>query len=207
METTHNFEFDAGWLCLDFANTLGDRPAPQPHEEALHSYADLVAWSEAAGILSGEEAADYERTALRHPAEANQAFARAIALREAIYRIASAVAAEEEPVANDLATVNAAVAEAMAHARLIPAGDHFHWQWAHDPAALGGLLRPVAWSLSELLTAGELRRVRECAGDDCGWLFVDMSKNGSRRWCSMETCGNRAKARRHREREKAESYK
>jgi predicted RNA-binding Zn ribbon-like protein len=62
------------------------------------------------------------------------------------------------------------------------------------------MLSPVAWSVAELLMSEDLHRVRECAGPDCGWLFMDTSKNGSRRWCSMETCGNRAKARRHRER-------
>ena len=203
METTHNFEFDAGRLCLDFANTLGDRPDVQPHEETLHSYADLVAWSEAAGLVSGDEAAEFARAAARHPVGADSAFAQAIALREAIYRVFAAVAAEAESPADDLATVNAAIAEAMARARLVPAGGHFHWEWEREPSALGGLLRPVAWSAAELLTAEELHRVHECAGPDCGWLFLDMSKNGSRRWCSMETCGNRAKARRHRERRHA----
>ncbi|MDQ2784440.1 MAG: CGNR zinc finger domain-containing protein [Chloroflexota bacterium] len=203
METTHNFEFDAGRLCLDFANTLGDRPATQPHEEGLHASADLVAWSVAAGILSGEDAAEYKRAAARDPSTAEAAFARAIDLREAIYRVFSAIVAEAEPLADDLATVNAAIADAMGHARLIPAEGHFHWEWERDPATLGSLLRPVVWSAAELLTAAELHRVHECAGHDCGWLFLDTSKNGSRRWCSMETCGNRAKARRHRERQHA----
>ncbi len=203
METTHDFAFDAGRLCLDFANTLGDRPMPQPHAEDLHSYADLVAWSEAAGILSGDDAAVFLRAAERHPSDAATAFARAIALREAIYRVFSAVVADAEPTADDLATVNAAIAEAMAHARLVPADGHFHREWVYEPSALDGLLRPVAWSAAELLTAEELHRVHECAGHDCSWLFLDTSKNGSRRWCSMETCGNRAKARRHRERQHA----
>jgi predicted RNA-binding Zn ribbon-like protein len=203
METTHDFAFDAGRLCLDFANTLGDRPALQPHEEALRSYTDLVAWSEAAGLIAGDEAAEYTRVAAGHPADADAAFAHAIALREAIYRLFSAVAADAAPPADDLATVNTAIAEAMARARLVPVEGHFHWAWERDPSVLGSLLRPVLWSVAELLTAGELHRVHECAGSDCGWLFLDMSKNGSRRWCSMETCGNRAKARRHRERQHA----
>src|SRR5689334_12122091 len=118
METTHNFEFDSGKLCLDFANTLGDRPVAQPHGEELHTYADLVAWSEAAGIIAGDEAAEFEREAARHPPDADAAFARAIALREAMYGIFAAIAADGDPPADDLATVNAAIAEAMAHARL-----------------------------------------------------------------------------------------
>ncbi|HEY8292126.1 MAG TPA: ABATE domain-containing protein [Thermomicrobiales bacterium] len=203
METMHNFAFDAGRLCLDFANTFGDRPALQPHEEALHSYADLVAWSEAAGLIAGDEATEYARAAARLPSEADAAFAHAIVLREAIYRLFSAVAAETAPPADDLATINAAIAEAMARARLVPVEGHFHWTWERDPSVLGSMLRPVFWSVAELLTAEEVHRVHECAGSDCGWLFLDVSKNGSRRWCSMETCGNRAKARRHRERQHA----
>ncbi len=201
METVRNFEFDAGRLCLDFANTLGDRPVAQPHEEDLHTYADLVAWGETAGLLAGDEAAALLREAARRPADADATFARAIALREAIYRLFSAIAADTEPPVRDLGAVNAAIAETMARARLVPAGDHFHWEWERDAAGLGDLLRPVAWSAAELLTAEELHRVHECAGHDCGWLFLDMSKNGSRRWCSMGTCGNRAKARRHRARQ------
>jgi predicted RNA-binding Zn ribbon-like protein len=202
METTHNFEFDAGRLCLDFANTIGDRPALPPRAEELHSYADLVAWSEAAGIISGDDAAEYERAA-RHPSEVDAAFADAITLREAIYRVFAAVAADAEPPADDLATVNAAITDAIGHARLAPAEGHFRWVWERNPSALGSMLWPVAWSVAELLTAEEVHRVHECAGPDCSWLFLDMSKNGSRRWCSMETCGNRAKARRHRERQHA----
>jgi len=203
METTHDFDFDAGRLCLDFANTLGDRPAAWPHEEDLHSYADLVAWGEAAGILSGDEAADYRQRADRHPSDADAAFARGIALREAIYRLFSAIAAGAEPPTDDLEAVNAAIAEAMTHARIVPVNGHFHRQWTYDGSALDGMLRPVAWSAAELLTSEMLHRVHECAGDRCSWLFLDFSKNGRRRWCSMETCGNRAKARRHRERQQA----
>ena len=203
METTHDFAFDAGWLCLDFANTLGDRPVPQPHEEGLHSYRDLVSWGEAAGIISGDEATAFVRPAERPPSDADAAFARAIMLREAIYHVFSAVAAGMAPPLDDLATVNAAIAEAMGHARLAPVGKHFHWDWERDPSALDRMLWPIAWSAAELLTAEELHRVHECAGHNCSWLFLDTSKNGSRRWCSMETCGNRAKARRHRERQQA----
>jgi predicted RNA-binding Zn ribbon-like protein len=203
METEHNFEFDAGRLCLDFANTLGDRPDESPHEEDLHTYADLVAWSEAAGILSTDDAAEMEREAARRPADAERAFAAVIALREAIYRLFSAIAARAEPPVDDLDAVNRAIATATAHGHLAPVHGHFHWQWEHDASVLDSMIWPVAWSVAELLLSEELHRVHECAGPDCGWLFMDTSKNGSRRWCSMETCGNRAKARRHRARLRA----
>lgn len=201
MVTEHNFEFDAGWLCLDFSNTLGDRPDESPHEEDLHTYADLVAWGEAAGLLSADDAAEMLREAARRPADAEETFTRVIALREAIYRLFSAIAAHTEPPVDDLNAVNDAIATATAHGRLVPMHEHFHWQWEHDASALESMTWPVSWSVAELLTSEHLHRVHECAGPDCGWLFIDTSKNGSRRWCSMETCGNRAKARRHRARQ------
>jgi predicted RNA-binding Zn ribbon-like protein len=203
METEHDFEFDSGRLCLDFTNTLGDRPDESPHEEALHTYADLVAWGEAAGILATDEAAEMLREAARRPAEAETTFARAITFREAMYRLFSVIAAGAETPVDDLDVVNHAIATATARGRLAPEHGHFHWRWEHDTSLLDSMLWPVAWSAAELLMSDELHRVRECAGHDCGWLFMDTSKNGSRRWCSMETCGNRAKARRHRARRQA----
>lgn len=203
METGHNFEFDAGQLCLDFANTLSDRPNEAPQEEKLHYYADLVDWAEAANILSADEATEMHREALRRPTEADRTFAGAISLREAVYRLFSAIAAGAEPPVGDLEAVNRAIGAAAVRGRLSPLHGHFHWTWEHDPSVLDSMIAPVAWSVAELLTSNDLHRVHECAGDDCGWLFMDTSKNGSRRWCSMETCGNRAKARRHRARQQA----
>src|SRR4051794_25552347 len=149
METGHNFEFDSGRLCLDFSNTLGDRPVEAPREEDLHRYADLVDWSEAAGIVSTDEAAAMQREALRLPAEAEATFARAIALREAIYRLFSALAAGEESPVDDLAAVNRAIGAAAVQGRLAPLHGHFRWQWEHDPAVLDTMLAPVAWSVAE----------------------------------------------------------
>src|SRR5258708_4005162 len=126
MDTTHNFEFDSGRLCLDFVNTLGDRPVAEPREEELHTYDDLVAWGEAAGMLSEDEVAELLREAARHPRSAHVAFAGALALREALYRLFSAIAAHTEPPADDLAAVNRAIAEATAHGGLAPAHGHFH---------------------------------------------------------------------------------
>jgi predicted RNA-binding Zn ribbon-like protein len=79
---------------------------------------------------------------------------------------------------------------------------HFGWVWVGIEDDLTGFLWPVARAAAELLTSGQVVRLRECAGDPCGWLFLDLSKNGSRRWCDMADCGNRAKARRYRERKK-----
>ena len=188
-----------GRLCLDFANTVGSHAGEHPNEY-LRSYRDLVAWGRHAGILTGAEERRLLEAAAGRPDEAGVVLDRAIVLREAIYRIFSAVAARRAPDDADLGTLNAALARALAHARIVPAGAGFAWAWRDEEGVLDRMLWPVARSAAELLTGGELDRVRECANDACGWLFVDLSRNRSRRWCDMRDCGNRAKAHRHYER-------
>lgn len=185
-----------GRLCLDFANTVGWHAGDHP-SESLNSYADLVQWSRQAGVLVDDQARQLLQDAEKSPAAGLEVFERAIALREAMYRVFSAVAAGRAVEWPDLEMVNSELGEAMAHIRIIPSGDGFTWDWERDTAALDRMLWPVVRSAGELLTSGELGRVRECAGHTCGWLFVDLSRNRSRRWCDMEDCGNRAKANRH----------
>ena len=84
--------------------------------------------------------------------------------------------------------------EAISHAKLVPSDYAFSWEWALEDD-LTGILWPVAHSATGLLVSGPLRRVKGCAG--CNWLFVDESKNKSRRWCAMEECGTHAKMRRY----------
>ena len=190
------FSFSGGRLCLDFANTA-DWHASEHPEEGLVDYAALVAWGQQADLLDSAQAAALLREAARRPAEAAAILERGLALREAIYRIFAAIAGERPPAGADLDMLNAALAEAMAHAQVAPAAEGFVWGWReHDPPPLDRMLWPVVRSAADLLTADELDRVRHCADDNCGWLFMDMSRNRSRRWCSMQGCGNRAKARR-----------
>ena len=184
-------------LCLNFANTVDPRQGDHPRE-FLTGYPDLVAWSVRVGVVDAPTAGELAEAAQRDPAAAEQAYADAVTLREAMYRVFSAVAAGDAVPAADLATLNAALAGGFAHSRLEPAGAGYRWDWRIEPPAFDRMLWPVLRSAVELLTSDQLDRVKECPGlDDCGWLFFDTSKNGSRRWCSMEGCGNRAKSRRH----------
>lgn len=191
----------AGALCLEFANTLGDRVAATPSEEDLRDYADLLTWAERMQVLSATRVAALRAWPAVHPDDAAAAFARAIALREAIYRVYTAVAARNVPTADDLAELNHAYRGAMTHIAVVPTADGFAWRWDDVPDAPDAMLWPVARSAAELLLAPEHARVRHCAGAGCGWLFLDTTKNGSRHWCSMSGCGNRAKARRYRARQ------
>ena len=185
-----------GELCLDFANTVEPRLG-EHRSDYLASYADLVRWARHAGSLSEEEARRLLLEAGRKPSEAMAAWERAVELRERIYRIFSAVAYGEEPEASDLETLTATHRKALAHYRIVRTTEGFGW----DPVEGDELERPlwlVALSATGLLTSGKLQRVKACpAGEGgCGWLFYDASKNMSRRWCSMEGCGSRAKMRR-----------
>jgi predicted RNA-binding Zn ribbon-like protein len=194
------FDLSGGALGLDFANTWSDRGRPET--DGLHGYPDLLAFARQTGGASEDEAARLAARAAREPRVAAAALGRALDLREAVYRIFSAIAAGRPPVAGDLDLLNAALPEALSHLRLAPRGSGFGWAWeAPAPRApeppLDAPLWPVLRSAAELLTSDEIGRVRECASPSCTWLFVDRSRNRSRRWCSMETCGNRAKAHRH----------
>ncbi len=186
----------AGRLCLDFANTADWHAGPQP-EERLTSYEALVAWSERAGILSGDEAERLLGEAERRPQEAEAVLRRAVSLREAIYRLFAALAHGRPVDEADLAELNAALAAALPGLRVVQEGGNFAWAWAAASGDLERMLWPVVRSAADLLTSADLARVRQCAGDPCGWLFIDSSRNHSRRWCDMADCGNRAKARRH----------
>jgi len=188
------FELSAGGLCLDFANSWGDRGRPET--DRLRSYADLLAFARQAGSVAAARLDGLEALAARAHRRATAGLARALELRESLYRIFSAGAAGRTVAPADLARLNAELAGAFRGARLAASGDDFSWRWDGEPSDLSEPLRPIARSAAELLTSAELGRVRECAGADCTWLFLDARRAGSRRWCSMASCGNRAKARR-----------
>ncbi len=191
-----------GRLCLDFANTVSSHGPDHPNERLL-GYGDLLLWSRRAGILPEHEQERLAHATAGRSAEAAAIFEQAFTLRETIYRIFSAVAAGQPAAPADLEQLNAMLRAAMAHAELVQGERGWEWGWAPDPDALDRMLWPIVRSAADLLTSGDIGRVRECSGDGCGWLFVDTSRNRSRRWCDMEDCGNRAKARRHYQRKRA----
>jgi predicted RNA-binding Zn ribbon-like protein len=190
----------AGTVCLDFANTVNGHLRENPHEY-LKNYMDLVLWSRHAGILSAQEASILARAAARHPAQAARTYARALKLRETIYRIFAAHAHGLKPPMDDLEALNAARSDALVRSRVAPMQRGYIWEWT-DKTALDRLLWPLALSAADLLVSGDFTRVRACAGDRCDWLFIDTSRNHLRRWCSMDECGNRAKGKRFQERKR-----
>jgi predicted RNA-binding Zn ribbon-like protein len=190
----------AGKVCLDFANTVNGHLRDNPHEY-LKNYRDLVLWSRHARILSPHEERVLVREAERHPTQAARAYTQAIKLRETIYRLFTARAQGTQPLDEDFQALNRARSQALARSRIVRTQDGYAWDWTDD-TALDRPLLPIVLSAADLLIDGNLARVRACGGEGCDWLFVDNSRNHLRRWCSMDECGNRAKAKRFQERKR-----
>ena len=182
-------------LCLNYVNTI-ESPRSNP-EDFLHDYFDFARWGRHVGMLDEAEVDYLLAAGTRQPEEAALVFARAFDLRAAIARIFRAVAHGETAAESDLQHLRAEYLSALEHARLTPAAVGYDWVWDTDNRALDRPLWAVARSAIEVLTRDDLARIKECPGaGDCGWLFYDTSKNNSRRWCSMESCGSRVKMRR-----------
>jgi len=205
-----------GQLCLDFVNSVGGRRPALPsgkrgdeaylvREDKLNDYGDLLAWSQHAGPLTEGEMQKLFRESRLQQTEAASVFERAIALREAIYRICKAILNKTLPRQSDLGLLNQELTIAHGRVRLSLGEENFVWEWTDTRNALDRMLWLIADSAAELLTTGDLTRLRECGGEDCGWLFEDTSKNRSRQWCDMRDCGNLAKVRRFRSRLRADA--
>ena len=198
--TAHQFDLSGGALCLDFVNTLADRPRGE--EEHLGDAAALLEWARQAEVAPRREIGALADELTARPHDVAPWFDGALELRETLYRIFRCLPRGDAPTEEDLARLNGALAEALPHL-LVAAGDEgFSWQWRADGAGFDRVLWPVVRSAADLLTSSEVPLLRECASGTCSWLFVDRSRNHRRKWCDMSTCGNRAKARRHYRRRK-----
>jgi predicted RNA-binding Zn ribbon-like protein len=186
----------AGHLSLDFTNTLEWRKRPEPIEY-LRGYADLLLWGNIVGLLTKEEVESLLEQSQLLQDETIAIYNRAITLREALYRMLSASANTSQPDLADVSVLNTELAIALSHRTIEWTDQGFQWGWEQANNHLDSLLWHVTASAADLLTSDLLDRVGKCQGIGCGWLFIDTSKNHSRRWCDMDSCGNRAKARRH----------
>jgi predicted RNA-binding Zn ribbon-like protein len=198
LRTPPRYDLVGGRLCLDFCNTSGDRTGVP--DDRFHAYPDVVGWAWRAGVLNAEEAGRLSRVGSRNPTEALLVHERALRLRQSLRACFSALAEGHRIRTTMLEVLNEELASAMARSQVVPTDDGFTWLWAQGGKALDCMLWPVARSAADLLTDGPLASIRVCEGRGCGWLFLDTSRNRTRRWCDMKICGNRAKARRHHER-------
>ncbi len=182
-------------LGVDLANTVAWRGSAP--EESLHGIADLLSWLVSAKALPARTLAELRRQLDAHPADSATLFREAIEIRETIYQLLHAAASGSPPADHDLRRFNRALTDAPARENLERVdGGGFGWRIKVRPTA-AGMLAAALWSTADVLAGPDRARLRECANHRCLWLFLDDSKNRTRRWCSMQSCGNRAKAHRH----------
>ncbi len=186
-----------GHPALDFVNTVdsrGERWGP----EFLNSYSDLVAWALRLDVIDDEEQRALLSLAIRSPSEAETELIRARELREALHGIFLTEASDEPVGENDLERLDEVARRAQEQRRLVKVGDVIAWR--QSPAdQLDAVANRVGWLAANLLTSRRDRRpIRACEGSNCGWLFLDHSRNGHRRWCSDRTCGSHARVRKFR---------
>ena len=209
----HTFSQRGGLLCVDFVNTVDNWYGPRRHDtgvptsDYLSDYADLVSWARQVGAVSERSAEVLTAAAERDPERAEAIFVRAATLRTSIHDLIATSARGEPTPPADLAVLNAEIAPLLAASCLEPDGEAYvlarpgERDDRGDEQSLDKVLWPVLRSVIALFTSpAALARVRECPGEDCGWLFYDAT--GRRRWCSMASCGTRDKVRRFRARQR-----
>ncbi len=194
------FQFDltGGQLALDLANTVSRRDDPERRRDHLASYRDLLSFARQSGVISPRQAGELLSCAEQQGNLARRSFVEAIKLREAVYRAFSAIAQSRSATTADLDLITNFALKALQHRSLARVNGGYRWEWqAKAGNPLDRILWPMSQAAADLLTSEQLGIVRFCEAPDCEWLFLDHSRNRSRRWCDMTTCGNRQKARRH----------
>ncbi|MHB1907479.1 MAG: CGNR zinc finger domain-containing protein [Nitrososphaerales archaeon] len=184
-------------LCLEFCNTVSWHGSKNP-KEMINSYSDLVVWSKKQNLLSDSSAQYLIQISEIDPKRAEQTLMEARNLRESLYRIFSTILHERTPEESDLKILNKEIANSYQRLQLVLDGsNYFQLVWEIGKNELNQMLYPIAKSAVDLLTSDSIKFVKECANETegCGWLFIDSSKNHSRKWCSMNDCGNRSKVR------------
>jgi len=199
-----NLDLKSGHPVLEFTNTVSDHASSHPREN-LFNYEDLLHWAKRVGLLRNEQVQLLTRRAANSSAEAAAVFAKSLELREVLYRLFVAQTRGKSAADAGLAILNSVLMPLTSGAQVVRHAGGFEWDWNFDENALEAPLWILALSAVDLMTSENLKWVGQCADEDgCGWLFVDTSKNHSRRWCDINDCGNRAKQRRHQQRARSQ---
>ena len=204
-------KFVGGSLCLDFVNTVdvwvstkgrehlrnyGDTPV----REKIVDYNALVRWGQLARVISPSDASELLASSASHAPDASATLSRALRLRRALYRILRSLLQHWEPEGGDIDILQRELVVARKHQRLVYRDGAFLWTREEVLDSLDRILWPIALSAGDLLTSADLGRLRQCKSEECGWMFLDSSRNRSRQWCDMNDCGNLDKVRRFRQR-------
>jgi predicted RNA-binding Zn ribbon-like protein len=212
------FRFVGGHVAADLVNTVTWEVAG-PVRDRLSDYPRILEWASAAGVIDGATAATLGAAAASRPAEADVAYRAARWTRDVLHRLLTAVGDGTLTTPKGeraLAELNALLSTALRPLRLVAPGHSpggraplvrlggaptaLAWQWEGGGGRLDAVLWPVIWQAAELLTSEDAAQLRVCGGVECGWVYVDRSRNGLRRWCEMQTCGTAEKSRRRTER-------
>lgn len=186
--------FYGGNLSLNFLNTVYDRHE-EPLKDYLHNYLDLITWVHVADAISDSQKKRLLQISRENQRKANQVYKDAIQLREAAYEFVVSMINHDEVSPVHMQLVNQWLSKAFSNLELTQLDNRFVLDWKAENFELESALWPILRSFTALITSEDCNRIKQCS--NCGWVFVDNSKNKSRRWCSMEICGNRIKARRH----------
>ena len=198
------FQYIAGDPALDLVNTV-DWTSRGLEEDRLTDFDRLTQWAEGAGVLPPKTGAALRRRAAAKPREAETAYKAAVQTRQVLQRVFNTIA-EGDPAGDELEDFNRLLGRALVHMRVASAtGGRMRERklrlgWKDLETRLDAVIWPVVWSAASLIASEEASLIRVCGGADCGWMYVDRSRNGLRRWCQMETCGTREKSRRRYER-------
>lgn len=197
---TSPLRFIGGDPSIDFVNTV-DWTSRGLEQEQLVSYGDLLRWAQGAAVLSHHSARSLIAHAKAAPAEAESALAAARHTRWVLKQLFTGIASGRVDQ-RALSAFNDRLNESGPRLMLAGASRHLEtgleWQWRGVETNCEAPLWPVIWAAARLLASAEVELIKECGGHDCGWLFLDRSRNGLRRWCQMRTCGTREKSRRRR---------
>jgi predicted RNA-binding Zn ribbon-like protein len=188
------FHLSGGSSCLDLANTVSWRRSSQPLER-LNGYGDLVEWARQSSVLTPTEVRALAREARRRPLAAARMLARARVLRETIYRVFSGLAVGTRPDDEDLTHLDRELHDALRNLHLARTRSGAILAWSRGRGQLAPPLWIATRSAAEVLISDDVRRLKTCPSSSCGWVFLDTTKNSTRRWCDMRVCGSRAKAR------------
>ena len=183
--------FDGGRLCLDYINTVHNRLV-EPWNDYFQSINDLVQWSFRAKVIDSDTMKKLKLNALGKTAKADAFLVEAINLREILYEVFLSIARDKRIPKRNLDDFNNLLLLYFSHLKIIHSSYGYSEEWNYSPDSLYRISAPVLKDAYDLLLHGMHNRIRECP--NCGWLFYDSSKNGSRRWCSMTTCGSNVKA-------------
>jgi predicted RNA-binding Zn ribbon-like protein len=200
-EKPNRFSFIAGALCLDFVNTVSSHASERPKEK-LCGFADLVLWNEEAELIDKGEALEFLAYSEGNSNSTTKILQEARGLRQALFHIFQALDRRKTPAAGDLAALNETLRAFPIRLELRSEGRDFCCERKSAKTNNDRLLAPIAWSAADLLASDRVQHVRQCADAECGWFFVDTTKNHSRRWCAMSDCGSHAKAKRYYQRKK-----